>query len=368
MNLRISLFAVAGLSAFALSGCPAAAGQQAQRAGGGAVSCDAAAFTISDDTVVGSFNGKNVTYKDLGPEVKKAEMKALRGYCDAVAGTRRIAFDNHVTESLVSDAAKKANLTNEDWVKGEVEKKVPEPTDAEIQSFYDAQKRQMGDQLPPLDVVRPQVVSFLKRDKSEAVVDELITSLMTSANVKRSLPDVRSAPVALPNGKHTAIKGKAGAKVKLVEFADFQCPFCSKAAESVRELEKKYGDKVEFSYRHFPLRQIHQNAQRASEISVCANEQGKFWEVYDALYANQSALDEENAKKLAVAAGTDEAKLTECLSSGRAAASVDEDVAQGDAAGIEGTPSFFINGRNFQGQPTVGGLSQAIEEALKENG
>jgi len=363
MNL-LSRLALASLS-FSLAACAPAA---PKAAGGGAASCDAASFAIGDDVVVGSFGGKNVTYKDLGADVKRAEMKALRTYCDAVAGSRRIAFDNHVTETLVGDAAKAAGKSNDEWVKGEVEKKVPEPTDAEIQSFYDDQKKAMGDQLPPLEEVRAQVVGFLKREKGEGVVDELISGLMKSANVKRSLPDVRSAPLDLANAKHTPVKGKVGAKIKLVEFADFQCPYCSKAADNVRELIKKYGDKVEFSYRHFPLRRMHPDAQRAAEISQCAGEQGKFWETYDALYANQSGLAEENAKKLAVAAGVDEAKLTECLSAGRGAAQVDEDVAKGEYAGIEGTPSFFINGRTYQGNPTTSGLSQAIEEALNDNG
>lgn len=354
-----------GASAFAAAGCPASAANRAVGAGP-AASCDAASLAIEDNFVVGSFNGQTVTYKDLGPEVKKAEEKALRQYCDAVAGSRRIAFENHVTEALVGIEAKKANLGNDDWVRTEVEKKVPEPTDAEIQAFYDDQKKAMGDQLPPLDVVKPQVIGFLKREKSEAAVDTLITSLMDGANVKKSLPDVRSPPLDLKNGAHTASKGKVGAKVHVVEFADFQCPYCSKAAESVRQLVAKYGDRVEFSYRHFPLKQIHPNAQRASEIAQCAGEQGKFWEAYDALYANQTALEEANAKKIVVGVGVDEAKLTECLSAGRGAAQVDEDVAKGEYAGVEGTPSFFINGHSFQGNPTVGGIGQAIEEALKD--
>ncbi len=349
----------------AVAGCPAASGRAA---GGHATSCDGASLAIEDSAVVGSFNGQNVTYKDLGADVKKAEEKALRQYCDAVAGSRRIAFENHVTEALVGAEAKKANLANDEWVKAEVEKKVPEPTDADVQKFYDEQKQAMGDQLPPLDVVRPQVVGFLKREKSEAVVDELIQSLMTTANVKKQLPDVRSPPLDMKNGKNTPSEGKVGAKVHVVEFADFQCPYCSKAAANVKELVKKYGDRVEFSYRHFPLKQIHPHAQRASEIAQCAGEQGKFWIAYDALYANQTQLEEENAKKVVVGVGVDEAKLNECLSAGRGASMVDEDVAKGEYAGIEGTPSFFINGRNFQGNPTVSGLGQAIEEALKGDG
>jgi protein-disulfide isomerase len=359
--LLVPLFAVVVVGAVA--GCPAASGPAS--VGGVKTSCAAASLALNDETTVAVFDGKTLTYKDLGPDVKRAEEKALRQYCDAVAGVRRIALENHVTETLVGAEAKKAGKTNEEWVRGEVDKRVPEPSDADIQAFYDKQKAAMGDQLPPLEMVKPQVIGFLKREKSESAVEEVISGLLKNASVQKKLPDVRSPPIDLNASGTTAVKGKAGAKVKVVEFADFQCPYCSKAADIVKELSAKYGDRVEFQYRHFPLRQMHPQAQRASEIAQCANEQGKFWPVHDSLYANQSGLEEENAKKLAAAAGVDEAKLTECLAAGRGAAQVDEDVAKGELAGVEGTPSFFINGRSFTGNPTVAGLASAIEEELK---
>lgn len=327
--------------------------------------CAEASLALADTTVVGTFNGTPVTYKELGPELARAEERALRAYCDAVYTTRSIALDNHVTENLVEAEAKKAGVTAEEWVRGEVEKRVPEPADADIQAFYDKQKGAMGEQLPPLEMVRPQVVAFLKREKSEAAVTEVIDGLKKTAKLEKTLPDVRSPPVDLAAAANTGVKGKKGAKVQVVEFADFQCPYCTKAAETMKGLQEKYGDRVEFQYRHFPLRQIHPQAQRASEIAQCAGEQGKFWETHDALYANQQALDEQSAIGHAVGVGVDGAKLTECLSSGRAAAQVDGDFKKGEEAGVEGTPSFFVNGRKFDGNPSVGGLSQAIDEALR---
>jgi protein-disulfide isomerase len=368
MHARHALALAAVVGATLVAGCPATPNAAAPRVGAGATSCEGASFSLPDDSVVGSYNGQNVTYKDLGPELRRAEEKALRQYCDAVAGTRRIAFENHVTEALVGAAAKQANQSNEDWIRAQVEQKVPEPSEADVQKFYDEQKAAMGDQLPPLDVVRPQVVGFLKREKSEAAVDEIVSGLQKGANMKLTMPDLRSPALDLANAKHTATKGSTSAKVKIVEFADFECPYCSKAADTMRAVVEKYGDKVEFSYRHFPLRQIHPNAQRAAEIAQCAGEQGKFWDAYDALYKNQRALDEASAKQTVVGAGVDEAKLTECLSSGRAAAQVDEDFKKGEYAGVEGTPAFFINGRQFQGNPTPSGISQAVEEALRDRG
>ncbi len=352
MSHRISSLLL-GVAVVAAQGCTAQAGTPK------------ASLALNDDTVVATFNGKAVTYKDLGPEIRRAEERALRSYCDAIYSARSIALDNHVTETLVEAEAKKASKSADEWVRGEVDKRVGEPSDAEIQAFYDKQKGAMGDQLPPLEMVKPQVVQFLKREKSEGAVTDLLDGLKKTAQLDKKLPDVRSPPVDLTAKATTGVKGKKGAKVQLVEFADFQCPYCTRAADTVKELTAKYGDKVEFSYRHFPLRQIHPQAQRASEIAQCAGEQGKFWEVHDALYANQSSLDEASAIGHATAAGVDAAKLTECLSSGRAATMVDDDFKKGEEAGVEGTPSFFINGRKFEGNPNAAGLSAAIEEALR---
>jgi protein-disulfide isomerase len=362
-RFQFTLALAASCAAFVVA-C-AQPGKPVASAVGGKLSCEEASLTLAESTIVGRFNGQPVTYKDLGPDVRRAEERALRSYCDAVYSSRSIALDNHVTENLVEVEAKKASMSADDWMRAEVDKRVPTPSDVEIQAFYDQQKGAMGDQLPPLDVVRPQVIAFLKREKSEAAVGEILDALKKSAQVEKSLPDVRSPPVDLAAAPHTGVKGRKGAKVQLVEFADFQCPYCTRAADTVKALQEKYGDKVEFQYRHFPLRQIHPQAQRASEIAQCAGEQGKFWDVHDALYANQQKLDEESAIGHAVAVGVDQAKLTECLSSGRAAAQVDSDFKKGEEAGVEGTPSFFLNGRKFEGNPTAAGLSQAIDEALR---
>lgn len=362
VTLGAALSLVVGLGSIACTGATTTASKPFT--GPGKTSCDEASLALTDEAVVATFNGKPVTYKDLGPEVRAAEQKALRSYCDTVASSRSMALDNHVMESLVGDAAKKAGVTNDEWIKAEVDKRVAEPSDADIQAFYDKQKAAMGDQLPPLEVVKPQVVQFLKREKSATAVEEVIDGLKKTASLTKSLPDVRSAPVELANAAHTPSKGSKTAKVKIVEFADFQCPYCTRAAETAKELAAKYGDKVEFSYRHFPLRSIHPQAQRASEIAQCAGEQGKFWEAHDALYANQSALDEPSAIEHVTKVGVDGAKLTECLASGRAAAQVEEDLKKGEAIGVQGTPSFFINGRQFEGNPNAAGIGAAIDEAL----
>jgi protein-disulfide isomerase len=331
---------------------------------GGATTCAGASLTLPPDTVVATVDGQNVTAKDLGDEERKAEEKALADYCDAVHQARAQALEGYVTEKLVDRAAKAAGKEADAWVQEEVEKRTKAPTDQEIQAFYESRKRPDA---PPLDAVKDQVMMLMTRERNMEAMQGLFDELKKNGKVEQKLPDVRPPPRDVDLAKHTAVKGKSGAKVRVVEFADFQCPYCTRAADAMRAAEKKYGDRVEFAYRHFPLRSIHPAAQRAAEVSQCAREQGKFWEMHDALYADQANIADAiegglhaNAQKL----GLDAAKLDECLASGRAAAEVEVDVKKATELGVEGTPTVFVNGRSLAGGASLESISAAIDAEL----
>jgi protein-disulfide isomerase len=326
--------------------------------------CAEASLTLPSDAVVATLAGKPVTMKDLGDDVAKAEGKALREYCDSVHAARAGALDGYVTQQLVEGAAKAANQTPDEWVQAQVEKRATAPTDAEIQAFYDQRKRPDA---PPLEAVRDQVVAILSRERNLDALQKLFEELKKDGQLVETLPDVRAPAVQIETTASTPVKGTRGAKVKVVEFADFECPYCSRAAESVKEIATRYGDKIEVSYRHFPLRQIHPSAQRASEVAVCAGEQGKFWEMHDELYSAQQELQAAigdgllaRAQKLQL----DPTKLTECLASGRATTIVDADAQVGSELGVEGTPSIFVNGRQVPGGATVEAIAAAIDAEL----
>jgi protein-disulfide isomerase len=330
----------------------------------GALRCASASLALAPDTVVGEVNGKPITIKDLGDEVAKAEGRALREYCDAVHQARAGALDGYVTKELVEAAAAKEQKAPELWVQEQVEKRAGAPSEADIQAFYDARKR---DGAPPLEVVRDQVVTILSRERQMSALEDLFAEMKKTGGVKEQLPDVRPPPADVSPAAHTPTKGPKTAKVKVVEFADFECPYCSRAAEQLSEVQKKYGDKIEVSYRHFPLTGMHQNAQRAAEVAQCAGEQGKFWAMHDALYASQEGLAEMigagldgQADKLQL----DKQRLNECLASGRATAQVEADLALGNEAGVQGTPSVFVNGRQVSGGASTEALSAAIDAEL----
>jgi protein-disulfide isomerase len=139
--------------------------------------------------------------------------------------------------------------------------------------------------------------------------------------------------------------GQRTAKVTIVEFSDYQCPFCGRyATQTMPQLLDEYvkTGKVRYVFRNFPLEQLHPSAEKAAEASSCAGDQGKFWEAHDRLFKNQQALDLKQLQSHAVALGLDLAKFQQCLESGKYASAVMADVAEGQNFNVRGTPSFFF--------------------------
>jgi protein-disulfide isomerase len=156
------------------------------------------------------------------------------------------------------------------------------------------------------------------------------------------------------------VLGSKDALVTVVEFSDFECPACAAAEEGVKEMLAKYQSQIRFVYRHFPLTGIHSNAFRAAEASECANEQGKFWEMHDYLFSNQTALGEENLFRYASEISLNIEQFTACMESGSEKPIIEQDLADGQKYGVDGTPTFFVNN-----MMVVGGVSE-LEDMVQE--
>jgi protein-disulfide isomerase/plastocyanin len=165
-----------------------------------------------------------------------------------------------------------------------------------------------------------------------------------------------------------AVKGDVNAPVTIIEFSDFECPFCGKyVAETYPQIVKDYIEtgKVKYVFRDFPL-DFHPSAQKAAEAAECAGEQGKYWEMHDVLFENQDALGVDTLKMYAVSLGLDTVEFDNCLDSGAMAEEVLADLADGQAYGVSGTPGFFINGKLLSGAQPFEAFKQEIEAALVE--
>jgi len=159
------------------------------------------------------------------------------------------------------------------------------------------------------------------------------------------------------------IWGPRAAPVTLVEYGDYECPYCGQAYYVVKELEQRAGNLMRFVFRNFPLTTVHPHAERAAEAAEAAGAQGKFWEMHDLLYENQQALEDEDLMKYAAWAGLDINRFVRDLREGRYLNRIREDFLSGTRSGVNGTPTFFINGFRHDGSWDLITLMTAIEEA-----
>jgi protein-disulfide isomerase len=169
--------------------------------------------------------------------------------------------------------------------------------------------------------------------------------------------------VDLPVGK-SAIRGPADAPVTMVEFSDFQCPFCSRATPLIDQVMQAYPKELKFVYKEFPL-PMHPNAMPASKAAVAAQRQGKYWEMHDKLFANQQALQPDNFKQYAQELGLDVAKFEQDMNSPEVQAQIAEDMALAKQAGVGGTPTLFVAGKRVQNR-SLEGIKQMVDEALQQ--
>jgi protein-disulfide isomerase len=160
-------------------------------------------------------------------------------------------------------------------------------------------------------------------------------------------------------------KGPENAPVTIVEFSDFQCPYCRVLLGTLEQVEEAYKDEVRFVFRQFPLTSIHPEAVVAARASLCANEQGKFWEMHDAMFANQRALKSDDLKATAGDLGLNGEEFAACLDSGKYIEEVMADLEAGQAVGVQGTPMIFINGRALSGAKSLEEITGIVEDELR---
>jgi protein-disulfide isomerase len=158
------------------------------------------------------------------------------------------------------------------------------------------------------------------------------------------------------------IRGPIDAPVTVVEYGDFECPYCGQAEPVVRELLQEFGD-VRYVWRHLPLNDVHPRAQLAAEAAEAAADQGAFWELHDLLLAHQDALNPDDLVVYAEELGLDTERFMDDLSEHRSAARIAEDVDSADLSGVSGTPTFFVNGRRHHGSYDINSLSAAVRVA-----
>jgi protein-disulfide isomerase len=202
---------------------------------------------------------------------------------------------------------------------------------------------------------------------------QVIEGVVPQQTLKPSVPRETVAPATQKNIDMKSLidddpwAGNKNAKVIVVEFSDFQCPFCQKAAPTVKQIIESYGDNILFVYRDFPIHSIHPQAQKAAEASQCAFEQDRFWDYHDKLFEKQSEWATSGVPKFkdyAAELGLDTTKFNDCLDSGKYANEVGADLSVGQQLGVTGTPTFFVNGEKVVGAQPYSVFEGIIDNAL----
>ena len=269
---------------------------------------------------------------------------------------RSKALENLLNQRLLEAEAKIQGISVEALLQ-RVDQNLPPWSVSELEGYYLAQKDRIN---KPFAAVRPQLEqAFIQAKRQEArqgFVDQLRQKSDVAVLINRPRVDVAADP--------SRLRGNQAATVTIVEFADFQCPYCRAVQPNLKEVLHKYDGRVRLGFRDFPLRSIHPQAQAAAEAARCAGEQGRFWEYHDLLYANQTALTADALKEHARSAGLDEGQFRACLDSGKFKMQIESDLQLGMASGVTGAPAFYINGVLLSGSQPLSAFEKIIDAEL----
>jgi protein-disulfide isomerase len=304
------------------------------------------------DQVVATVGDHKITEKELDAKIKPQLAAVESQIYELKMQTIKAMADDYVLEQ----AAKKENLSPDSFLKKHLPQKKVSDTDAKL--FYD-QHKEIQSRYPKYDAIKGRLMDAMQAQRDEQQKEVLLDSLRKAHPVTVMITAPR---IEVKSAGHPEI-GAKDAPVTIVEFSDFQCPFCGRAEPTLKQVRAKYGDKVRLVYMDFPL-SIHDHSIDAASAGRCAEEQGKFWEFHDAMFADQSKLQPDDLKADAKKLGLDTAKFDECLDKGKYKSGVESDMAQGRDLGVEGTPAFFINGRPLSGAQPFEKFQSTIDEEL----
>ncbi|HVN85141.1 MAG TPA: DsbA family protein [Candidatus Binatia bacterium] len=314
----------------------------------------AAAYAADTSTVLATVDGRPVTEA----EVRKLVQGKLIALESQMYDAKKEGVDAVISNRLLEREADVRKTTVEKLLADEVDSHIATPDPAQVEALYNENKEQFQQ---PLEAVRDLIANQIHLNAVQAARDAYVQQLRARAKVTMKL----QPPLVVVSGTGPS-RGPANAPVTIIEFSDYQCPFCGKAEQSVQELLSTYKDQVRFVYRDFPLSEIHPHAQKAAEAARCAGDQGKYWEYHGKLFQNQKELAPAKLQQLATDLRLDTARFQQCLADSIHEKAVLADLEIGASIGVTGTPTFFINNRYYSGALSFENLKDIVDEILKQ--
>jgi len=322
------------------------------------------ALGASGDTerVIATIDGNEITMAELDTWIKEDWLRdQLEGEGAAKVHEFRSERLNRMIDERLLEAEARTRGVDPDTLLQEAADNAPGPSEEQVSAFFSQNQARLQD--ATLEQIAPRIREHLQQQNQQQAVLAFVASLRERSAVKVEFepPRVEVAAIGPALGPEVA-------PVTVVEFSDFQCPFCSRAAPVLKQLRERYPEKVRVVYRHFPLDSIHPHARPAAEASMCAGEQDRFWEFHDLLFANSKALSDDDLAGYAEQLSLDAEVFQACIAEGRFRDAVQQDLDDGRRAGVSGTPSFFVNGRMLGGAVPLEEFVKVIESELQRQG
>jgi protein-disulfide isomerase len=267
------------------------------------------------------------------------------------------ALEQLIEQKLLEDEAHKRAVPVETLLEQDVDKRVPDPSEPEVRAYYLGLRDRLN---RPFQEVKSELLAMLKKERIRAAREDYLEALLNRNNVKILLPP----PRVVVGVDKARLRGNPTAPITIVEFSDFQCPFCQKSETTLKDILAIYKGMVNLSYRDFPLSDAHPLAELSAEASRCAGDQGKFWEFHDLLFENPNKLDEENLIEYAQNLKLDKPSFTSCIRGDKYKQQVERDAQDAARAGVTATPGFFIDGIYLGGAQPLTAFEKIIDDEV----
>ena len=302
-------------------------------------------------------NGQAISEAELEAWIKNDLYDdAMRSRSDAERHQLRAESARRMMMERVLEQEEKRRGLDTAALLAEAGAKAPKLEEAEVRAAFEANRERFAGQA--YEVAAPALRAQLEQERRNAAVRAWLDALLAKAGYQLLLDPPRAD---LSGGG--ASRGPANAPVTLVQFTDYQCPYCLRAEPTVAKLRERYGDELRVVVRHFPL-DFHRQARGAAEAAACARRQGRFFEYHDALFENQKALALPDLEARARKVGLDLEAFRSCLSAKQTSKEVDADLEEGRRAGVSGTPAFFVNGILLSGVQPLEAFVEVIDAEL----
>jgi len=310
--------------------------------------------------VVARVAGESITFAEVDDAWRRNDAASRLRMLQELYDTRLRALDILIGERLIEREAVRRGLTRDALLESELPSRTLSVTEEEVTLIYERNRNQFGNRT--YEQMAPEIREFIESQRPMQALHAYMNALRRDATDEVTVllePPRQNVDVL----EEDPSQGSASASVEIVEFSDFDCPYCKRATDILSQVLSEFGEQIRLVYKDYPL-PSHPNAFKAAEAGNCANDQGRFWDFHDKMFASQGSLDVPSLKEYAAELGLNVEVFSACLDQGQHTNRVQRDLEIGSAYGVSSTPTLFINGRVVVGAIPYENFVEILREEL----